>query len=71
MNSPDWICNPCARLLCGFYIDGRWVGPASHLATYHMGRCGVCGCEDAVTEPRDHGGMVRGWEQIPRRRTQP
>jgi hypothetical protein len=67
MTSPTWICNSCARDLCGFYIDGRWVGPAKHVATYHMGECSVCGVTDAVTEPRDHGGMVKGWEKIARR----
>jgi len=32
------------------------VGPEQHCATFHHGKCGVCGTTNiAVTEPRDYG----------------
>jgi hypothetical protein len=67
MNYPDWICDPCGRRLGRFYIDGRWVGPAKHSATYHQGCCDVCGKTAPVTEPRDHGHLVTDWQRILKR----
>jgi methionyl-tRNA synthetase len=64
VNYPTWICDPCGRRLGRFYIDGRWVGPAKHVATHHDGQCDVCGKAAAVTEPRDHGHLVSDWERL-------
>lgn len=56
MNYPTWICDACGQRL------GRgW--PNGHVATFHFGRCDVCGREDRVTQPRDYGHLKDGWEQ--------
>ena len=31
------------------------------IATWHLGRCDICGKEKAVTEPRDFGHLVEWW----------
>lgn len=41
-----WICDDCAKKKGGKEVLG-------HLATYHVGRCGVCKENKNVTEPRD------------------
>jgi hypothetical protein len=46
---PDWICAPCGRAY------GRRPAGNSYGATYHPGKCGVCGEATEVTEPRDWG----------------
>lgn len=53
---PDWVCVPC-----GLKWGNRW--PKNHLATFHNGKCGVCGREDSVTEPRDFRYLKNGWEK--------
>jgi hypothetical protein len=54
---PDWICNQCGRLH-GKRPEGNSV------ATYHIGRCGVCGTGGIeVTEPRDFGHLREGWDK--------
>ena len=40
------VCNRCAT-------DAG--GVCNHPATWHVGKCDVCGNETAVTEPRDFG----------------
>jgi hypothetical protein len=50
---PDWICHACGRK------HGRgW--PEGHIATWHIGTCGICGKSTQVTEPRDYG-HLRTW----------
>jgi hypothetical protein len=41
---PTWICWPCGDQF------SRW---RTDVATYHKGKCDVCGGERNVTEPRD------------------
>jgi hypothetical protein len=54
---PEWICNQCGRLH-GKRPEGNSV------ATYHIGRCGVCGTGGIeVTEPRDFGHLREGWDK--------
>ena len=43
---PAWICNECAK-------SNRGYMPKDHIATYHLGKCGWCNQQNAVTEPRD------------------
>lgn len=50
---PRWICFDCGKLY------GRRDGG---LCTVHPDTCGVCGHEKAVTEPRDFGGLIDGWQ---------
>jgi hypothetical protein len=33
------------------------------ISTMHMGECGVCGEHKSVTEARDYGYMVPGWQK--------
>lgn len=63
MKYPTWICDPCGRKLGRFYINGRYVGPAKHTATYHEGQCDVCGNKRPVTEPRDYGHLITDWQK--------
>ena len=44
---PDWICYDCGSK------HGRTS--EGHLATWHIGDCGWCGANKAVTQPRDYG----------------
>ena len=54
---PDWVCNQCGRLH-GKRPEGNSV------ATYHIGRCGVCGTGGIeVTECRDFGHLREGWDK--------
>jgi hypothetical protein len=49
---PAWICRPCGRK------HGRgW--PKDHVATFHVGTCGICGIAAPVTEPRDFGHLKK------------
>lgn len=50
---PVWVCFDCGKLY-GRHEAG--------ICTVHMGTCGVCGENKAVTEPRDFGYLVDGWE---------
>lgn len=43
---PDWVCADCG-MKHGQHNPG--------IATWHLGRCDICGKEKAVTEPRDFG----------------
>lgn len=43
---PGVICRTCA-----LSNHGRW--PEGHVATFYPGKCGWCGKETTVTEPRD------------------
>lgn len=45
---PDWVCATCIR------ERGARI-PEYHQPTWHMDKCGLCGIEDWVTEPRDAG----------------
>ena len=45
---PDWCCVSCGERYGYGWEEG-------HLATWHMGLCGICGAESSVTEPRDFG----------------
>jgi predicted ATP-dependent serine protease len=43
-----WVCMEC----------GTKYGRAKPwIATWHYGKCDVCGVYDGVTEPRDFGGL--------------
>lgn len=55
---PDWICNDCGRAH-GKRPEGNPYG-----ATYHMGKCGICGEDREVTEPRDWGHLREGWGSL-------
>jgi len=60
---PDWVCTDCGRQW-GLWWDGReYVGPATHCATFHIGKCGVCGEKKSVTEARDYGYLKEGWHE--------
>ena len=51
---PDWICHDCGVEKGKWYVDGEYVGPSHHCATYHTGTCDCCGKTLVpVTEPRD------------------
>lgn len=43
---PDWVCEPCGQEF------GRGM-PEGHVATWHIGKCGICHKQTEVTEPRD------------------
>lgn len=61
---PVWICNDCGIKYGAWYRDGDYIGPSSHCATYHVGRCDICKDENvAVTEPRDFGHLL-DWDAI-------
>lgn len=53
---PTWIC-----FSCGNKYGKRQAG----ICTIHPGKCGVCGCEAMVTEPRDFGHLKDGWQNEP------
>lgn len=53
---PEWVCHACGA---------KYGTRIPVIATWHMGRCGVCGVMAAVTEPRDYGHLQPGWEQEP------
>ena len=51
---PVWICSDCGNryghLECG-------------IATWHDGKCCVCGQSASVTEPRDFGQLKEEWRE--------
>lgn len=53
---PTWICFDCGKKY------GRHQGG---ICTVHLGICDVCGQEKPVTEPRDFGHLLDGWENTP------
>jgi hypothetical protein len=58
---PDWVCSPCGTKW------GYAKTPFSHIgeimSTYHEDNCGVCGERTSVTEARDYGYLVHGWQR--------
>lgn len=50
---PSWVCLDCGKQY------GRRRGG---ICTMHNGRCDVCGENKAVTEPRDFGHLLDGWQ---------
>ena len=60
---PSWICWDCGNKYGAWYQGGTYTGPKVHCSTNHYGTCGICGnAEVSVTEPRDYGGLVKGWD---------
>jgi hypothetical protein len=53
VEQPAWVCIDCGMKY------GRRITP-NHLATFHIGRCEVCGETKPVTEPRDFG-YLNAW----------
>lgn len=61
---PDWICDDCGMRYGNWYQPGV-VHPANHYATYHIGECECCHAKEIpVTEPRDYGHLIDGWESL-------
>lgn len=56
IQQPDWVCHECGTLW------GAHVSP-TRLSTCHEGECGVCGERKIVTEARDYGYLVKGWQR--------
>jgi hypothetical protein len=55
---PEWICATCGCL------HGNNPTPTPHFATWHYGKCGICGAFAVeVTEPRDFGHLRKGWDK--------
>ncbi|HET8686350.1 MAG TPA: hypothetical protein VFM18_06760 [Methanosarcina sp.] len=50
---PDWICAACGI---------KYGKQSCDIATWHSGKCDVCGEDAIVTEPRDFGHLVKNWE---------
>ena len=53
---PAWVCSHCGA---------KYGTRIPMMATWHMGRCGVCNAMTVVTQPRDYGHLQPGWEQEP------
>jgi hypothetical protein len=60
---PDWVCTDCGRQWGLWWDGGEYAGPATHCATFHSGKCGVCNAKKAVTEARDYGYLKEGWHE--------
>jgi hypothetical protein len=43
---PTWVCDECGEKYGKHPID---------MATYHVGKCDICGKDRLVTEPRNFG----------------
>ena len=50
---PSWVCGDCGD---------RYGRRSSGVATWHPDTCGICGEEAIVTEPRDFGHLLDGWQ---------
>jgi hypothetical protein len=50
-----WVCGDC-----GAKYGNMPNGVTGRVATWHMGKCGVCLKHVAVTEPRDFGYLKLG-----------
>lgn len=50
---PDWVCKECVNAAGGSSKRSRAL--CRMVATFHKGKCGVCGKEKYVTQPRDFG----------------
>ena len=63
---PSWVCYSCGIKHGAWYQDdGTYIGPTPSCATYHHGKCEVCGTTDiAVTEPRDYGYLTRNLDGL-------
>lgn len=53
---PAWVCSACGA---------KYGTRTPMLATWHMGRCGVCNAVTVVTQPRDYGHLQPDWVQEP------
>ena len=54
----NWVCDTCGTKYGRWHQKGKYLGPPHHCATYHMGKCDVCGAVNVpVTEPRDYGNL--------------
>lgn len=60
---PDWVCRDCGHTWGLWWDEGKYSGPVRHCATYHIGKCGVCGNRTDVTEARDYGSLKEGWHE--------
>lgn len=60
---PDWVCRDCGHKWGLWWSDGQYKGPARHCATFHQGKCNVCGETKGVTEARDYGYLSPGWNK--------
>lgn len=60
--NPAWVCGPC-----GFeaMVERGITIPKFHAATWHAGRCEVCGRMTSITEARDFG---HPWSKIAERK---
>ena len=52
---PQYICFDCGR---------RHGRRNAGVCTVHNGECGICGNTAPVTEPRDFGHLMDGWERF-------
>ncbi len=50
---PQWICAKCGA---------KYGRCAVSVATWHQDKCDVCGKLGSVTEPRDYGHLLEGWQ---------
>lgn len=56
---PTWVCDTCGTKHGKWYQPGA-IAPKMHCATYHIGKCDICGVKNVpVTEPRDYGHLVK------------
>ena len=46
---PDWICTDCGEKVQRIMLRRALI------ATFHIGRCDICGETKPVTQPRDYG----------------
>jgi uncharacterized membrane protein len=60
---PDWSCNTCGEKWGRWWENETYTGPTPHFATYHIGKCDICGETKAVTEARDFGYLRKGWDR--------
>lgn len=61
MKPPEKLCSPCGRKLGGFYIDERYVGPATHTPYFTLRCCDACGTKTAVADLNQFGGLKKDW----------
>lgn len=53
---PVWVCDNCANNALAKDINKNCKSHSvSGCATYHTGKCDICGETKPVTEPRDFG----------------
>jgi len=64
-NQPQWVCWFCGEQYGLYYqLELKEVlsREQKRCSTYHEGVCGVCLETKTVTEPRDYGYLLPGWE---------